>query len=94
MIACFKLTAIGLLWYNLIGRALVLAFALAPSLVWPRRTRRRRKAQDETPSLWGQGRTVRPRLPSKHRPTLSAASLWYRVARVGHASDPGARDRA
>jgi SSS family transporter len=37
VIACFKLTTIGFLWYNLIGCALVMAFALALSLVWPRR---------------------------------------------------------
>ncbi|OGF14491.1 MAG: sodium:solute symporter [Candidatus Eisenbacteria bacterium RBG_16_71_46] len=36
VIACFKLTAIGFLWYNLIGCVLVLAFAWALSPVWPR----------------------------------------------------------
>ena len=37
VIACFKLTAIGFLWYNLIGCVLVMAFALALSLLWPRK---------------------------------------------------------
>jgi hypothetical protein len=37
VIACFKLTAIGFLWYNLIGCALVLGFALALSMLWPRK---------------------------------------------------------
>ena len=36
VIACFKLTAIGFLWYNLIGCALVMIFALALSLLRPR----------------------------------------------------------
>ena len=35
VIACFKLTAIGFLWYNLIGCGLVLIFALALSVLWP-----------------------------------------------------------
>ena len=38
VIACFKLTAIGFLWYNLIGCALVMIFALGLSLPWPRAT--------------------------------------------------------
>jgi hypothetical protein len=37
VILCFKLTAIGFLWYNLIGCALVMAFALALSALRPRR---------------------------------------------------------
>jgi SSS family transporter len=36
VIACFKLTPIGFLWYNLIGCALVMAFALALGVLWPR----------------------------------------------------------
>ena len=35
VIACFKLTAIGFLWYNLIGCALVMLFALALSALRP-----------------------------------------------------------
>ncbi len=37
VVACFKLTTIGFLWYNLIGCVLVLTFSLALSLVWRRR---------------------------------------------------------
>jgi Na+/proline symporter len=36
VIACFKLTPISFLWYNLIGCALVMVLALALSLLWPR----------------------------------------------------------
>jgi Na+/proline symporter len=35
VIACFKLTPIGFLWYNLIGCALVMGLALAFSALWP-----------------------------------------------------------
>ena len=38
VIACFKLTAISFLWYNLIGCAAVVLIGLALSWVWPRRT--------------------------------------------------------
>ena len=37
VIACFRLTSIGFLWYNLIGCALVMGFALALSAAWPRK---------------------------------------------------------
>ncbi len=36
VIACFKFTAIGFLWYNLIGCALVMGLALALSAIWPK----------------------------------------------------------
>ena len=36
VIACFKLTQISFLWYNLIGCVIVMGVALVLSLVWPR----------------------------------------------------------
>jgi len=36
VIACFKLSTISFLWYNVIGCVLVLAIATALSFVWPR----------------------------------------------------------
>jgi len=38
VVACFKLTSISFLWYNLIGCALVMLLSLALSTVWPRRS--------------------------------------------------------
>jgi SSS family transporter len=37
VVACFALTKISFLWYNLIGAALVMGIALLLSAVWPRR---------------------------------------------------------
>ena len=39
VVACFQLTKISFLWYNLIGCALVMIVALALSPLWPRRDR-------------------------------------------------------
>jgi uncharacterized membrane protein len=35
VLACFRLTGISFLWYNLIGCALVMGLSLALSVVWP-----------------------------------------------------------
>jgi hypothetical protein len=35
VIACFRLTKISFLWYNVVGCAVVMLLALALSAVWP-----------------------------------------------------------
>ena len=56
VIACFKLTAIGFLWYNLIGCALVLAFALALGVFWPRAAGKAQERSSVPPSDAGTAR--------------------------------------